>query len=191
MNQQGQLDPDESVGSNLALLTQIETRVAADPSIAAVLAIRPSINQADRNLRANEERHQQVLDAAITRGIAESRRQGAIVAIATIVTLLTAAYFVRSMVVGLTRPLDRAVAVANQIAGGTLAEDGAFTTERDIGNLLASLRGMNQSLQQYRREADAHRQDLEAKIAERTCELEHAMRAAQEATRRNPNSSPT
>jgi two-component system sensor histidine kinase/response regulator len=183
LNQQRQLDADKSASANLTLLTEIESQVAADPSIAAVLLIRGSINQADRNLAANERRYQQVLDASITRGIAEARRQEILVAVATVVTLLTAAYFVRSMIVGLTRPLDRAVAVANQIASGTLAEDKEFTTERDIGNLLASLRGMNLSLLQYRREADAHRQELEAKIADRTRELELAMRAAQDATR--------
>jgi signal transduction histidine kinase/DNA-binding response OmpR family regulator len=183
LNEQRQLDPDESVAADLVLLGQIEAHITADSSIEAVLAIRPSINQAARRLAANEQRHQRVLDAAITRGIAESRRQGILVAIATIVTLLTAVYFVRSMVVGLTRPLDRAVAVANQIASGTLAQDAAFTTERDIGNLLASLRRMNQSLQQYRAEADAYRHGLETKIAERTRELEQAMRAAQDATR--------
>jgi hypothetical protein len=183
LQQQGRLDHDPSVASNLALLRYIEARVTAGSPLSSVMALRSSINQAAHDLAANDKRHQQLLDADITRGIAETQRQALLVTMATIVTLLTAVYFVRSMVVGLTRPLDRAVAAANKIAGGTLAEDAEFTTEQDIGNLLASLRRMNQSLQEYRREVDAHRQGLETKIAERTRELEQAMRAAQEATK--------
>jgi two-component system sensor histidine kinase/response regulator len=183
LREQRAVDAKFSVDDTWQRLSSIQRHIAADSSIDALLPVRASINQAHQDLDSNQRRYQQELATVLTRAIFEARRQAALVAAATVTTLLVAMYFVRGMIVGLTRPLDRAVSVANRIADGELADDREFTSDRDIGNLLSSLRRMNSSLQQYRSEAEAHRQDLESRIADRTADLERAMQAAQDATR--------
>ena len=183
LQEQGRLDAHRDVARTLNLLTSIEASIQEDSSLAAILLLRPFINAVRHDLDVNQSFYQQGLESAITKGLADASRQRLLVATATTLTLLVTLYFVRGMIVGLTRPLGRAVSVANRIAGGTFADDQEFTTERDIGNLLASLRRMNGSLQQYRLEAEAYRRDLEERIAARTRELEAAMLAAQEATK--------
>jgi signal transduction histidine kinase/DNA-binding response OmpR family regulator len=183
LKEQSRLDSTFTVDDTLRRLGSIQRHIAADSSIDGLLPVRASINQAHQDLDSNQRRYQQDLATVQTRAISEARLQATLVAAATVATLLVAMYFVRGMIVGLTRPLDRAVSVANRIADGQLADDREFTSDRDIGNLLSSLRRMNSSLQQYRSEADAHRQDLESRIADRTADLESAMQAAQDATR--------
>jgi len=145
--------------------------------------VRASINEVHQSLDSNQRHYQQNLATVLTRAIFEARQQATLVAGATVATLLVAIFFVRNMIVGLTRPLDRAVSVANKIADGELAADREFTSDRDIGNLLSSLRRMKLESATIPRRADAHRQDLESRIADRTADLETAMKAAQDATR--------
>jgi len=87
------------------------------------------------------------------------------------------------MIVGLTRPLRKAVSVANRVAEGEFVPPDQVGTDRDIGGLLRSLGRMNQSLSRYRSQVEEHRTELEHRIADRTRALELAMTQAQAATR--------
>jgi signal transduction histidine kinase/DNA-binding response OmpR family regulator/HPt (histidine-containing phosphotransfer) domain-containing protein len=182
LKEQIRLDSKFAVDDTLRLIDSIQRQLASDSSIGALLPVRASINQVHQSLGSNQRHYQQDLAIVMTGAISEAGQQATLVAGATVTTLLIAIFFVRNMIVGLTRPLQRAVSVANRIADGELANDREFTSDRDIGNLLSSLRRMNSSLQQYRAEANAHRHDLESRIADRTADLEKAMQAAQDAT---------
>src|SRR5207302_1092509 len=101
-----------------------------------------------------------------------ARRQSKIVAAATLFTLLIAAWFIYSMITGVTEPLNAAVDLAQRIAAGEFALAADRLPKRDLGNLLASLRMMSEKLRLSQLEIEEDQRQLEQRVAERTSEVE-------------------
>ncbi|TLY89349.1 MAG: GAF domain-containing protein, partial [Gammaproteobacteria bacterium] len=101
-----------------------------------------------------------------------ARRQSKIVAAATLFTLLIAAWFIYSMITGVTEPLNAAVDLAQRIAAGEFAAAADKLPKRDLGNLLASLRMMSEKLRRSQLEIEEDQRRLEQRVAERTSEVE-------------------
>jgi signal transduction histidine kinase len=165
------LDRERDIHGAVQQVNEIAQSVRADPSLASVLKLRPMSNRVDRDLTANQLHYQQQHELSIARAIEGAKRQGWVALYATLVSIAFAAFFVRGMILGLTRPLSRAIGVANRVAGGDFLPPGEVRTDNDIGGLLQSLAHMNVSLHEYRRQVEDHERRLEGKIAERTKEL--------------------
>jgi len=83
-------------------------------------------------------------------------------------TLLIAAWFIYSMITGVTEPLNAAVDLAQSIAAGEFAVAADHLPKRDLGNLLASLRMMSEKLRRSQLEIEEDQRRLEQRVAERT-----------------------
>ncbi len=169
--------------TTLPLLNTISSNLDRTSSLKAVSAQRDSIYRLAQALQAVQLQYQKRHEAAIQLALETARIQSWVVPGAMLGTLLLAAVFIRGMIVGLTRPLRKAVSVANRVAEGEFVPPGEVGTERDIGGLLRSLGLMNASLSQYRSEVEENRTELERRIADRTRELQLAMLQAQGAAR--------
>jgi signal transduction histidine kinase len=179
LNQQRRIDPKHSLDDTVRLLGQISESVRRDPSLPSLLRLQPISSQVSRALDANRLYYQQRHERSIAQAIEGANRQNWIVLSATLLSVVFAVVFVRSMILGLTRPLARATDVANRIAGGEIVALDEVQTEQDIGGLLHSLAGMNASLHEYRRQVEHQERALESKIAERTRELGHSVERLQ------------
>jgi two-component system, sensor histidine kinase and response regulator len=176
-------DPGFDSSTTLPLLYTISSALDRSSGLQALSAQRDSINRLAVALKMVQLQYQKRHEAAIQQALETARIQSWVVPGAMLVTLLLTAVFIRGMVVGLTRPLRKAVSVANRVAEGEFVPPGEVGTERDLGGLLRSLGRMNESLSQYRTEVEQHRSDLERRIADRTRELQLAMVQAQGAAR--------
>ena len=171
LDEQRRLDRGHNFEGTAQLLSRISQSVREDPSLPSVLRLRPIANQLDRDLTANQLHYQRQHELSIARAIEGAKRQNWITLYATLLSIAFAVFFVRSMILGLTRPLSHAIGVANRIAGGELVPPGDVRTDHDIGGLLQSLARMNVSLHEYRRQVADQERRLEDKIIERTREL--------------------
>jgi signal transduction histidine kinase len=169
--EQKRMDPERRLDGTVRLLNKISQTVQKDPSLRSVLRLTSLSNQVDRDLTANRAYYQARHELSIARAIDGATQQNWVVLAATALSVMLAVYFVRNMILGLTRPLARAVGVANRIAGGESVAPADVRTDHDIGGLLQSLARMNASLHDYRRQVEDQERRLETKIIERTREL--------------------
>jgi two-component system, sensor histidine kinase and response regulator len=176
-------DPGFDASTTLSLLETISAHLDRTSGLEALSPQRDSINRLAQALQAVQLHYQKRHEDAIRFALETARIQSWVVPGAMLVTLLLTAFFIRGMIVGLTRPLRKAVAVANRVAQGEFVPPGEVEAERDIGGLLRSLGLMNESLSQYRSQVEQHRSELERRIADRTRELQLAMAEAQGAAR--------
>jgi signal transduction histidine kinase len=171
LDEQRHMDPSHSVDGTVQSLGRISQTVRNDPSLPSVLKLGPVSHQVDRDLAANQRHYQQQHELSIVRAIDGAKTQSWVVMFATLFSVALALFFVRSMILGLTRPLAAAVGIANRIAGGEIVAPDEVRTDHDIGGLLQSLARMNISLHDYRRQVEDQERRLETKIIERTKEL--------------------
>jgi len=169
--------------TTLPLLETISANLDRSSGTRALTAQRDSISRLAQTLQAVQLQYQKRHEAMIRLALDTARIQAWMVPSAMLATLLLTALFIRGMVVGLTRPLRKAVSVANRVAEGEFVPPGEVGTERDLGGLLRSLGQMNESLSRYRSEVEENRRELERRIANRTRELELAMTEAQAGAR--------
>jgi len=151
-----------------ALAGQIVVAMPVD----RLLALQPQIRQTREAIRTLEEGYEKASSGAISQAIDSARRQSKVVAAATLFTLLIAAWFIYSMITGVTEPLNAAVDLAGRIAAGELAAAADRLPKRDLGNLLASLRMMSEKLRRSQLEIEEDQRRLEQRVAERTSEVE-------------------
>jgi two-component system, sensor histidine kinase and response regulator len=176
-------DPEFDSSTTLPLLDAISSNLDRSSGTQALTALRESIPKLAQSLQAVQLQYQKRHEAAIRQALDTARIQSWVVPSAMLVTLFLTAVFIRGMIVGLTRPLRKAVSVANRVAEGEFVPPGEVGAERDIGGLLRSLGQMNESLSRYRSEVEENRSQLERRIADRTRELELAMSEAQAGAR--------
>jgi signal transduction histidine kinase len=171
LDQQRRLDPGRNLDSTTRLLARLSQGVHSDSSLPSLLLLRPVAGQVTRDLTANRLYYQQQHELTVEHAIEGASRQSWIVLCATVLSVVLAMFFVRGMILGLTRPLSHAVNVANRIAGAEIVAPHEVRTDHDIGGLLHSLARMNTSLHEYRRQVEGQERALEGKIAARTSEL--------------------
>ncbi|HEX4585514.1 MAG TPA: response regulator [Burkholderiaceae bacterium] len=176
-------DPAFDPTATSTLLDRISDSLDRESSPRALSAERDAVYGLAQALHAVQLQYQKRHEAAINLALETARVQSWVVPSAMLVTLLLTAVFIRGMVVGLTRPLKKAVSVANRVAAGEFVPSAEVGTKRDLGGLLRSLGRMNESLSRYRREVEEHRSELERRIADRTRALELATAEAQAAAR--------
>jgi signal transduction histidine kinase len=171
LDQQRRLDPARNMETTTRLLARLSQSAHSDSSLPSLLLLRPVASEVTRDLTANRLYYQQRHELSVSHAIEGANRQSWIVLYATLLSVVLAMFFIRGMILGLTRPLSQAVKVANRIASGELVAPDAVRTDHDIGGLLYSLARMNTSLHEYRRQVADQERALEDKIAERTREL--------------------
>jgi signal transduction histidine kinase/CheY-like chemotaxis protein len=137
-----------------------------------LLAVDTQKEQTRKAIRSLDEGYERASSEAIAQSIDSARRQSKIVAAATLFTLLIAAWFIYSMITGVTEPLNAAVDLAGRIAAGDFAAAAKRLPKRDLGNLLASLGSMSEQLRRSQLEIEEDQRRLEQRVAERTSEVE-------------------
>jgi signal transduction histidine kinase/CheY-like chemotaxis protein len=158
-----------------AAATDVQTlarQVSVAMPLERLLTVRTAINQTREAIRAMDEGYERASSEAIAQSIESARRQGKVVAAATLFTLLVAAWFIYSMITGVTVPLNAAVDLAERIAAGEFANVAGRLPRRDLGNLLASLQLMSEKLRQSQLEIEEDQRQLEQRVADRTAEVE-------------------
>ncbi len=179
LDEQKRIDPRHNVDGTAKLIGEISQTVRNDSSLPSILSLRLIANQVDRDLTENRLYYQRQQELSIAEAIENANRQNWIVLFATLLSVVLAMIFIRSMILDLTRPLSQAIDVANRIAGGDLVDQEKIRTDHDIGGLLQSLARMNASLHEYRQQVQDEERRLEGKIAERTRELGYSVRRLQ------------
>src|SRR5437870_13028842 len=152
-------------------LVALARQISNSMPVEQLLALQPQIRQTREAIRALDEGYEKASSEAIAQSIDSARRQSRAVAAATLFTLLIAAWFMYSMITGVTEPLNAAVDLAERIAAGEFAAAEQLP-KRDLGNLLASLRMMSEKLRLSQLEIEEDQRRLEQRVAERTAEVE-------------------
>lgn len=138
-------------------------KVQKDRAINALLPLRDEIRAVDNRLR-EKVRSQQVALNQLANDMSASARRGAIqMGFAILVTLLLAAWFIRSMTLGLTRPLTSAIQLADDISHGKIDSEFDVSARGEIGALLDALKRMSNELHL-----------LIARVTQGADELEHS-----------------
>src|SRR5437868_2719732 len=163
---------DPGAAAVAASLGALAGQISVAMPLERLLALQPQIRQTREAVRALEAGYDRASTAAISQAIDSARRQSKIVAAATLFTLLIAAWFIYSMITGVTEPLNAAVDLAQRIAAGEFALAADRLPKRDLGNLLASLRMMSEKLRLSQLEIEEDQRQLEQRVAERTSEVE-------------------
>ena len=163
---------DERAAAVAADLEALAGQISVAMPVDRLLALQTQITKTRQEIRALEESYDRASTEAISRSIDLARRQSKVVAAATLLTLLIAAWFIYSMITDLTEPLNAAVDLAGRIAAGELAAAAQDLPKRDLGNLLASLRLMSEKLRRSQLEIEEDQRRLEQRVAERTAEVE-------------------
>ncbi|TLY71825.1 MAG: response regulator [Gammaproteobacteria bacterium] len=153
-------------------LDALARQISNSMPVEQLLALQPQIRQTREAIRALDEGYEKASSEAIAQSIDSARRQSRAVAAATLFTLLIAAWFMYSMITGVTEPLNAAVDLAERIAAGQLTAAADRLPKRDLGNLLASLRMMSEKLRLSQLEIEEDQRRLEQRVAERTAEVE-------------------
>ncbi|TLY95038.1 MAG: GAF domain-containing protein, partial [Gammaproteobacteria bacterium] len=153
-------------------LVALARQISNSMPVEQLLALQPQIRQNREAIRALDEGYEKASSEAIAQSIDSARRQSRAVAGATLFTLLIAAWFMYSMITGVTEPLNAAVDLAERIAAGQLTAAADRLPKRDLGNLLASLRMMSEKLRLSQLEIEEDQRRLEQRVAERTAEVE-------------------
>ena len=163
---------DEGAAAAAASLEALAGQISVAMPVDRLLALQPQIRQTREAIRTLEEGYDKASSEAISQAIDSARRQSKVVAAATLFTLLIAAWFIYSMITGVTEPLNAAVDLAQRIAAGEFAVAADHLPKRDLGNLLASLRMMSEKLRRSQLEIEEDQRRLEQRVAERTSEVE-------------------
>jgi signal transduction histidine kinase/CheY-like chemotaxis protein len=163
---------DEGAAALAAGLQTLTGEISVTMPVEKLLALQPQIRQTREAIRTLDAAYEQASGAAISQSLDSARRQSRIVAIATVFTLLIAAWFIYGMITGVTEPLNAAADLAGRIASGEFAAAAGQLPKRDLGNLLASLRQMSEKLHESQLEIAEDQRRLEQRVAERTTEVE-------------------
>ena len=163
---------DEGAAAAAASLEALAGQISVAMPVDRLLALKPQIRQTREAIRTLEEGYEKASSETISQAIDSARRQSKVVAAATLFTLLIAAWFIYSMITGVTEPLNAAVDLAQSIAAGEFAVAADHLPKRDLGNLLASLRMMSEKLRRSQLEIEEDQRRLEQRVAERTSEVE-------------------
>src|ERR1700686_4019338 len=163
---------DQGAAAAAASLEVLAGKISVAMPVDRLLALQPEIRQTREAIRTLEEGYDKASSEAISQAIDSARRQSKVVAAATLFTLLIAAWFIYSMITGVTEPLNAAVDLAQRIAAGEFAVAADHLPKRDLGNLLASLRMMSEKLRRSQLEIEEDQRRLEQRVAERTSEVE-------------------
>jgi len=163
---------DEGAAAAAASLEALAGQISVAMPVDRLLALQPQIRQTREAIRTLEEGYEKASSEAISQAIDSARRQSKVVAAATLFTLLIAAWFIYSMITGVTEPLNAAVDLAQRIAAGEFALAADHLPKRDLGSLLASLRMMSEKLRRSQLEIEEDQRRLEQRVAERTSEVE-------------------
>jgi signal transduction histidine kinase/CheY-like chemotaxis protein len=163
---------DEGAAPAATSLEALAGQISVAMPVERLLALQPQIRQTREAIRTLEEGYEKASSEAISQAIDSARRQSKVVAAATLFTLLIAAWFIYSMITGVTEPLNAAVDLAQSIAAGEFAVAADHLPKRDLGNLLASLRMMSEKLRRSQLEIEEDQRRLEQRVAERTSEVE-------------------
>jgi signal transduction histidine kinase/CheY-like chemotaxis protein len=163
---------DPGAAAVAASLEALAGQISVAMPLERLLALQPQIRQTREAVRALEAGYDKASSEAISQAIDSARRQSKVVAAATLFTLLIAAWFIYSMITGVTEPLNAAVDLAQRIAAGEFALAADHLPKRDLGNLLASLRMMSEKLRSSQLEIEEDQRKLEQRVAERTSEVE-------------------
>ena len=163
---------DEGAAAVAARLAALAGQISVAMPLDQILALQTQIKQTREAIRALEESYEKGSSEAISRSIDSARRQSTVVSGATLFTLLIAAWFIYSMITGVTEPLNAAVDLARRIAAGEFAAAADQLPKRDLGNLLASLQQMSEKLRRSQLEIEEDQRRLEQRVAERTSEVE-------------------
>ncbi len=163
---------DQDAAATAAALHTLASRISVSMPVEKLLALQPEIRQIREAIRTLDAGYEKSRSETIARSIDSARRQSRVVAIATAFTLLTAAWFIYSMITGVTVPLNAAVDLARRIAAGELSATADRLPRRDLGNLLASLQMMSERLRQSQLASEEDQRRLEQRVAERTAEVE-------------------
>src|SRR6267378_797184 len=163
---------DQGAATVAASLEALAGQISVAMPLERLLALQPQIRQTREAVRALEAGYDKASTEAISQAIDSARRQSNVVAAATLFTLLIAAWFIYSMITGVTEPLNAAVDLAQSIAAGEFAVAADHLPKRDLGNLLASLRMMSEKLRRSQLEIEEDQRRLEQRVAERTSEVE-------------------
>ena len=155
-------------GNVQTLARQISVAMPVDQ----LLALQTQIKQTREAIRTLDNTYENASARAISQSIDSARRQSKVVTAATLLTLLIAAWFIYSMITGVTEPLNAAVDLAGRIAAGEFAAATIPAPKRDLGNLLTSLHLMSAKLRQSQQEIEEDQRRLEQRVIERTAEVE-------------------
>ncbi len=162
-------------------LRSIDDVLRSETTAAALTPLRVPMNRARERIEQLTRKHQAKLDQDIAGSIKEAGQARALVLGLSAILLLVTITFIVQMMRGLSRPLRRAVEVADSIASGRRLDSFAVDAEHDVGNLLGSLRRMHGSLLSYEEAGERQRQSLEVKVvelAESQSRLDRAQAAA-------------
>ncbi len=163
MNQLGIAARSTSLQSFAKTLTEMDHQFSMDARLPQVAKYRQEINDGRTLVEQTQETLSSELDKKIMAAIAASQRNGKIVAIASLAILALTLWFIYQLIRGLTQPLAVAVRVANSIAEGSPVGI-EIESQRDIGNLLASLKHMHKNLQRFEQKSVNYRHGLEQKV---------------------------
>jgi len=163
---------DERAAAIAVDLNALAGQISVAMPVSRLLAQQARIKQLRERIRALDEDYERVSSQTIAQSIDSARHQSAVVAAATLFTLLLAAWFMYIMITGVTEPLNAAVDLAGRIAAGHFAADADGLPARDLGNLLASLQLMSAKLRQSQLAIEEDQRQLEQRVAERTAEVE-------------------
>jgi signal transduction histidine kinase/DNA-binding response OmpR family regulator len=168
---------DKTAAPVAAGLESLAAKVSTGMPLGQLLALQGGVQQTRDAIRAMAERYDRASSETIAQSIESARQQSVIVAWATGLTLLVAAWFIYGTIIGVTEPLNAAVDLAGKIASGEFGDEVRPPRKRDLGNLLGSLDQMRERLRESQREIEASQRDLEQRVATRTAEVETRTRA--------------
>ncbi len=153
-------------------LNELSEQISVAMPVNQLLAHQARIKRLREQIHTLDAGYEQASSQTIAQSIGSARRQSTVVAAATVFTLLLAAWFMYSMITGVTAPLNAAVDLAGRIAGGHFEAAAVEAPRRDLGNLLASLQMMSEKLRQSQLAIEEDQRQLESRVAERTAEVE-------------------
>ena len=163
---------DQSTATLAVQLHELSDQISVAMPVNRLLAHQASIKQLREQIRMLDAAYEKASSQTIAQSIDSARRQSTVVTGATLFTLLLAAWFMYSMITGVTEPLNAAVDLAERIAAGHFTAAAAEVPRRDLGNLLASLQMMSEKLRQSQLAIEEDQRQLESRVAERTAEVE-------------------
>ena len=133
---------------NATGVAEIFAKLKADNSVATMLPLRERIQATKASIAAHVTASEKALEALVADITASARRGAILMAGAIVVTIVLFAWFIRSMVLGLTRPLNSAVKLAEGVAEGRIVQkfDIDASGSGELGALSDALRRMTQQL---------------------------------------------
>ena len=171
-----QLDPhytSRNLMAHSAELTKMADALVADSSVRQLEFFRDRISSTRTLVAELQSDSSKNLDAANQRSITESRHNRKIVITAGLALFGLTLWFIYRMIKVLTQPLAVAVDAADSIAAGRQVNID-LSAQRDIGNLLTSIKRMHESLQ---RSQDGLNQKIK-QLADSEASLSEAQRMA-------------